>query len=83
MGYRDVFRTLSNNQVVLFTKTVNDFSQRLKVINYFCKTLYLRCFPGFLIRLWVSKFKGKVFSFSFQIICSVKAHMSAYVDEIP
>ena len=48
-------------------------------MNYFGKKPHLRCLSGFWIRLWVSKLKGKVFSFSFQIICSVKANMRAYV----
>ena len=69
-------------RVGFFTKIGNGFSQRLKGINYLCKKPHLRCFPGFLICVWVSKLKRKVFSFSFQIICSVKAQLSAYVDKI-
>ena len=82
MGYRDVTELFQTIKIGLFTKIVNGFSQRLKAINYFYKKPHLRCLPGFLIRLWVSKLKGKMFSFSFQVICLVKAHMSAYVDKI-
>ena len=78
-AYSELFQTI---KVGIFTKIVNGFSQRLKAIIHFCKKPHLRCLLGFLIRLWVSKLKGKMFSFSFQIICSVKAHMRAYVDQI-
>ena len=77
--YSELFQTI---KVGICTKIVNSFSERLKAINYFCKKLHLRCLPGFLIPLWVSKLKGKVLSFYFQIICSVKAHMSASVNKI-
>ena len=36
-------------------------SQRLKAVNYFCKTLYLRCLKGF----WFSHWIGSVKQFKF------------------
>ena len=52
-------------RVGFFTRTGNGFSQQLKAINYLCKKPHLRCLAGFLICVWVSKLKGKVFFFFF------------------
>ena len=43
-----VFITLSN----IYDKTFYKNSYRLKVVNYFRKTLHLSCFAGFWIGLW-------------------------------
>ena len=52
MRIRGVFRTLSDIQDWVFCES----SERLKVMNYFRKTLHLRCLTGFLIRLRKSSF---------------------------
>ena len=49
---RDILITLWNTSHEVFCKNI----QRLNTANYFCRKLHLRCFTGFWIRLWLSKY---------------------------